>query len=59
MMEKQTNQFNVLAKPSCRMIRINYEDVPGFIKRFNDNIMSPEMISSCKIAGRLFRNKEK
>lgn len=59
MMEKQTNQFIVLAKPSRRMIHINYEDVPGFIKRFNDNIMSPEMISSCKKAGRLFGNKEK
>lgn len=46
-----------LAKPSNRMIILNAEDSKDFIKRFNQNVITPQHIKECEIAGKLFREK--
>lgn len=57
MTEKQVNKFIVLAKQSHRMIHINHEDFPEFVKRFNDHKISSDMLNSCAKAGRLFKRR--
>lgn len=49
----------VLAKPCEKMIFIDSKSSQDFIKRFNESVITPEKLASCKKALRLFSRENK
>lgn len=48
----------VLAKPCEKMISIDSKSSQDFIKRFNESVITPEKLASCKKALRLFSREK-
>lgn len=53
--EKGDEKMAVLAKPTKKMIKLDFKESQKFVKEFNKNKVSAEFLDSCKKAGKLFK----
>ena len=56
---KEKSKMAVLAKPSTNLVVVDAKSSRDFIKRFNENTITPKMLESCAKASRLFKQDDK
>lgn len=56
--KKEGNNMAALAKPINRMAVIKRQDSQEFVREFNKNKVTEELLESCKKAGKLFGKRK-